>query len=275
MTEEQIWKQSSAENWARNLDSIEAVVADLGRRFMARVAVTPGAQVLDIGCGGGVTSRELASRVGPEGRVLAVDVNEAVLVRARARGDDLPHLSYLLGDAEKMDLGDAVFDLALSRFGVMFFADPLAAFRNIHRALKPGGTLVFACWQALEENPWFLEAMTTVAAEVPNPLDLPRNDGPGPFSMADLGGLRSLLAKADFRDIKTDSLEGQMNIGTNLEAALDFAATAGPTRDMFAEAPAGAAARARAALKALYSRHQGPEGIAMPCKAWVARAVRP
>ncbi len=275
MSDERLWREASAENWALNLDRIEAVVADLGRRFMALVTVAPGWNVLDIGCGGGVTSRDLAAQVGRQGRVLGVDISEAVLVRARARGGDLPQLSYRQGDAEKMDLGEAAFDLALSRFGVMFFGDPLAAFRNIGHALKPGGALVFACWRALEQNPWFLEAMTRVAAEISNPPELPGNDGPGPFSMAGPEALRRLLAEAGFDEITIDSLAGQMNIGCNLEAALDFAMTAGPTRDMFAEATPEEAARARAALKALYSRHQGADGVAMPCKAWVVRAVRP
>src|SRR3954453_14228225 len=138
--------------WAKIREPLERQLAPLGRRALAALAPQPGESVLDIGCGGGDTALELARAVAPDGTVLGVDLSAAVLAFAQRAAKGCERVRFVEADAQLFPFEPASFDAAFSRFGVMFFADQIAAFVNIRRSLKPNGRLAFVCWRALEEN---------------------------------------------------------------------------------------------------------------------------
>jgi ubiquinone/menaquinone biosynthesis C-methylase UbiE len=139
--------------WAEVRELLELQLAPLGRRALLALAPNPGESVLDIGCGGGETALDLARAVAPDGEVVGVDLSAAVLAFAKRAADGCERVRFVHADAQAFRFEPASFDAAFSRFGVMFFTDPAAAFSNIRRSLKPNGRLAFVCWRALEENP--------------------------------------------------------------------------------------------------------------------------
>ncbi len=139
--------------WAEVRELLELQLAPLGRRGLAALAPHPGESVLDIGCGGGETALDLVRAVAPDGTVVGIDLSAAVLAFAQRAAQGCERVRFVQADAEVFPFEPASFDAAFSRFGVMFFADPAAAFINIRRSLRPNGRLAFVCWRALEENP--------------------------------------------------------------------------------------------------------------------------
>ena len=192
-----------APTWVELEDQLEQVGGGPGEWAMDRLSLGPGALVLDVGCGTGRTTLALARRVAPGGQAVGVDISDEMLMRAQehAEAAGTENVSFVHADAQVHDLGDAAFDAAYSRFGVMFFADPVAAFGNIRRALKPGGSLGFVCWQSVFDNEWmFVPGAAAMAATGTTP-PLPGPEEPGPFAFADAGRMRSILEKAGFSDI--------------------------------------------------------------------------
>ena len=145
------WNEQSGPKWVEQQGQLDRLLATLGAVVMHRLALRPGQRVLDVGCGCGHTTLDLAGRVAPTGSVLGVDVSGPMLTRARERARDLPNVTFLQGDAQTHRFEPASVDAIFSRFGVMFFAEPDMAFRNFQRALKPGGRLVFVCWRTPRE----------------------------------------------------------------------------------------------------------------------------
>ena len=170
--------------WAEVRELLELQLAPPGRRALAALALNSGESVLDIGCGGGATALDLARAVAPDGTVVGVDRSAAVLAFAQRAAKGCERVRFVQADAQVFPFEPASFDAAFSRFGVMFFTDPTAAFINIRRGLRPNGRLAFVCWRALEENP--LDILPLRAASVhlpPQPAHDP--DAPGPFAFAD------------------------------------------------------------------------------------------
>ncbi len=153
--------------WAEVREPLERQLAPLGRRALAALAPSPGESVLDIGCGGGETALDLARSVAPDGTVVGVDLSAAVLVFARRAAKGCERVRFVQADAQVFLFEPASFDAAFSRFGVMFFADPTAAFINIRRSLRPNGRLAFVCWRALEENPLDLLPLRAASPHLP------------------------------------------------------------------------------------------------------------
>ena len=195
----EFWSQL-APTWLELEDQIEEVGGLPGQLAMDRLKLLPGQRVVDLGCGSGRTTLELASRVGPGGEVVGVDIAAEMLARGRERAARLGagNIEFLHADVQAHDLGETRFDAAYSRFGVMFFTDPVAAFANVRRALRPGGALSFVCWQSVFDNEWMLipgAAVATVTGSLP-PMPAPAE--PGPFSLADPGRVRAVLDAAGF-----------------------------------------------------------------------------
>jgi SAM-dependent methyltransferase len=181
----------------RNRESNELLLARLGHKS--------GERVLEIGCGTGPTTVRLAEMVGPEGRVVAVDISAPMLAVARERTQKagFANAEFVLGDAQVAALGPAGFDLATSRMGVMFFADPVAAFHNILGALKPGGRLVFACWAQLSENPHWLFTHEIAVKHLGAPAPRPAHE-PGPHAFGDPDYLQDMLTRAGFATVAVE-----------------------------------------------------------------------
>jgi SAM-dependent methyltransferase len=160
----------------------------------------PGQRVADLGCGSGRTTLELASRVGHDGVVVGVDISAEMLVRGRERAarPGAGNIEFLHADIQVHDMGEARFDAAYSRFGVMFFTDPVAAFANIRRALRRRGVLSFVCWQSVFDNEWMLIPGAAVAAVTGSLTAMPGPSEPGPFSLADPDRVHAVLDAAGF-----------------------------------------------------------------------------
>jgi SAM-dependent methyltransferase len=249
--------------------------------FLAMIAgaasLQPGDHVLDIGCGCGATTLAVARIVVP-GQATGIDLSGPMLARARARAGaaGMANAVFWQGDAQVHPFAPATFDTVISRFGVMFFADPAAAFTNIRSAMRPGGRLVIACWQPLAANPWLLVPATALAEHVPSPAP-PPGDGPGMFAFADAGRLRQILTAAGWRDIKITPQHAQVLVGGggSVDDAVEFVRTGSTGRSMLAEADPGSVARAVASLHATLARHADSDGVRLGAAVWLAQAVAP
>lgn len=214
-----------APTWLELESNLEQIGGLPGRMAMDRLELVAGQTVLDVGCGLGGTTLELASRVAP-GDVLGVDIAEGMISSARERAErvEAGNVVFLLADAEVDDLGEARFDAAFSRFGVMFFANPVAAFSNIRRSLRPGATLSFACWQTVFDNEWML-VPGMAAMSVLGPMEMPDPEAPGPFSLADPDRVRRVLEGAGFGDIVVDPHKDQVESAEDLVPVLASTST--------------------------------------------------
>lgn len=271
---ETFWKEEGGEKWVENIDLLERQLGPLTETLMDRYAAAAGESVLDVGCGGGPTSIMLAGRVGESGRVLGVDISEIILDIAKRRGRGIHNLEFRTADAGSEDLGYGAFDLVFSRFGLMFFSRPLAAFKNLHRHLRSGGRMVFMCWRTLEENLWMTvpaDAAFTVLPRPEPPQEEPDPDTPGPFSLGERGRLEYLLDAAGFRDLRLETVDIDMQMG-NLDDAGHMATQLGPAAKVIQEAPDEDREAAVAAIKEALREYQTPSGVVIPSAAWIAAA---
>ena len=189
------WNTGAGPVWAELQDMLDRQLDPLGRAAQQALDVAPGERVLDIGCGCGHTTLALAEAASPNGQVLGVDISGPMLAVARGRAATNPVIRFIEADAQTADLPSGAFDAAYSRFGVMFFADPAAAFGNIRRAVRAGGRLGFVCWRAFSENLWMRGPAEAAAAFLPS-APAPDPEAPGPFAFADPSRVRRILEEA-------------------------------------------------------------------------------
>ena len=221
------WVASPGFRERRNQESLALLLAHLGLRG--------GESVLEIGCGTGALTLPLAEAVGEHGRVVAVDISEPMLGAARQKVEErrLPNVTLLSGDAQVFAFEPAAFDVATSRMGVMFFADPAAAFGNIKSGLKPGGRLVFACWAPLAENKHWLISYDVAFRHLGPPSPPPAHE-PGPLAFGDPDYIRGILTAAGFAEIAVDRAHPTIICGTPDEEARQAVAM-GPTARLLEE----------------------------------------
>jgi SAM-dependent methyltransferase len=255
--------------WAEVREPLERQLAPLGRRALAALAPRPGERILDIGCGGGETTRDLAKAVAPDGAVVGIDLSAAVLAFARRAAKDYACVRFVQADAEAYPFEPASFDAAFSRFGVMFFADPVAAFINIRRSLRPDGRLAFVCWRALEENQLDALPLTAASAHLP-PLPAHDPEAPGPFAFADASRLRRILQTAGFDEIEIIAHDEQVGSG-NLDTMLTVCSRVGALGKILRENPELRAAVLPAVRSAL-AAYDGPDGVSLNAATWVVTA---
>jgi SAM-dependent methyltransferase len=268
------WNEQAGPTWVEQCEMLDAMLEALGCEAMDRAPVTRGASVLDVGCGTGASALQLSERVGPSGSVTGLDISEPMLALARRRVRDARagNVRFEVADAQTHPLPES-FDLIFSRFGVMFFIDPEAAFANLLRGLRPGGWLVFLCWQEVGRNPWMLEPLRAVAQHVPLPPP-PEPNAPGPFAFADAGRVAGILERAGFSDARLEPLERPLELGRgSIERAVEFVMSVGPTASLLRSAP-DAAPAAIGAIRAALEPHMTPEGVRMSSAAWLATARR-
>jgi SAM-dependent methyltransferase len=266
------WNAVAGETWARLQDRLDHQLEPLGRRGMRELQLTAGQRVLDIGCGTGQTTLALAQAVGPQGAVLGVDISHPLLEVARRRAIEggVGNASFLEADAQTAAFDTAGFDVAFSRFGVMFFADPVAAFRNVRSALKPGGRLTFVCWRAQAENPVMTVAMSAAAPFLP-PMPPPADpSAPGPFAFADPQRPRGVLTEAGFSDIAITAHDAKVG-GGDLDQTLDLSLRVGPLGSFLRENPDRRDAAVAAVRQAL-AAHDGPDGVKLDSATWIVSA---
>jgi SAM-dependent methyltransferase len=228
--------------------------------------------VLDVGCGCGATAIGLAARVGASGRVVGLDLSAPMLERARERARGLP-IDFLLGDAATHALAPGSFDVLFSRFGVMFFDEPVAAFAHLRGALKRDGRVAMVVWQSLAANPWVSVPIAAVA-DVVEPPALGAAGEPGPFSLADPKHVATLLRDAGYTDVDLEGHDMEMTIGGGLplEAAVEFSIEHGPLRRVLASATPQVRTAAADRVADALSRYDGPSGVRMPAAVWIITA---
>lgn len=266
------WDGDTGEFWAENADRFDAGVAAHHARLLAAAAISETDAVLDVGCGRGQTTRDAARRA-TAGSALGVDLSSRLLGLARdlAERDGLANVTFQQADAQTHPFPERHFDLAVSRHGCMFFADPEAAFANIARALRPGGRLVLVTWQPLERNEW--QTSFRAALSVGRELPVPPSGTPGPFSMSEPDAVRGLLGSAGFVDVAVGDLREPMYFGADVDDAFGF--VAGQCAWMLRDLDEATTARALAALRADLTRHRTDRGVRYDSAALLIEARRP
>ena len=250
------------------MDFYDAELRAHHEHLRAAYGISPGDSVLDVGCGTGLTTREAARAAAP-GRVVGVDVSERMLARAREL-TAADNVSYELGDAQVHRFEPAAFDVAISRFGTMFFSDPAAAFSNLAAALRPGGRLVLLIWQRREDNDWMQEIDAALgAARRPPPPDLDA------FSLGDPAATARLLEDAGFVDVHFDDVREPVFYGHDLDAALAVVRGFQDTTAALATLSDDEAARTVERLRELLAAHYSDDrGVALDARSWLVTARR-
>jgi SAM-dependent methyltransferase len=276
----EFWNGPAGEKWVVFQDRLDATVGPLGLAAMERLAPAPGERVLDVGCGCGDTSFELARRVGPEGHVAGVDISASMLGRARARAEALSDLSVSFdnADAETHAFEANSRDAMFSRFGVMFFQNPAKAFANIRTALVPGGRVAFVCWRAVTENEWFSIPLAAAAKHLELPAPTPLGQ-PGPFAFRDDGLVREYLSEAGLTDIAIEPLDEMLVAGgaASIEDTTSFLMQQGPMARALNTVEADEATRAKVAgsvREAIAPYHDG-EALRLHSATWIVSARAP
>jgi SAM-dependent methyltransferase len=265
------WNGPTGEAWASNAGDHDRELKKLGDAALEALAAGTGESVLDVGCGPGTTTLTLARSVGAGGRVVGVDISAPVLALARRRAAGEGNVTFVQADAQTTVPHGAPFDAVFSRFGLMFFDQPEAAFANLHRATAPGGRLAFVCWQAAAANPWYLAPAMAVMG-IPG-VDLPPPPGPvdpGPFAFADPDRVRRILTAGGWSGAEVWPYTDE--IIEDLDRRVDFSLRQGPAARALASAAGGVRevviSRVRDALAAYANDGQVRLGRA----AWVVTA---
>lgn len=239
----------------------------------------PGGRVLDLGCGFGDTTQQLAALVGPDGEAVGVDVSEPFVAAARGEveGADVDNVRFLSGDVQVMDLGTG-FDYAFSRMGIMFFANPVQALRNVRSAL-PGGRFCAIVWRRKLDNAWLNRAEQVVEGylERPEETDEP-TCGPGPFSMADADTVSEQLSIAGFEEISLQRCDLPIKIGNELEHAVEFNMALGPAGEvlrLWGDRVEEIRPKIAADLRETLAEFDGPDGVIAPASTWIIGATAP
>ena len=265
------WNATAGQTWARFQEQLDRQIEPLGLEAMRALAPKSGERILDVGCGCGQTSLELATRVTASGAVTGADISVPMLEVARKRvvppGAATPQFRQV--DAQTGDLGEGVFNAVFSRFGVMFFANPVAAFTNLRKALKPDGRLAFVCWRPFQENIWMRAPMEAAQSFLPPaaPMD---PLAPGPFAFADPDRPRGILADAGFTDIRVHAFNASIG-GSSVDQTVELAFRVGPLGAALRENPDRATAVGDAVRQAV-SEYETPGGVLMPAAVWIVQA---
>ena len=240
---------------------------------LAAAAPKRGERVLDVGCGTGTTVLRLAEGVGPSGRVLGVDISEQQLALARQRvaAASVNQAQLVLDDAATHHFAPETFDLGFSRFGVMFFADPAAAFRNIRGAMMRSGRLLLAVFRSGPENPWATASVAAISHLVPPPAPLGPEE-PGQFSWSDPARVKRILDNAGFRNVVLTPLDLSFVMGRNAAEAAEFATFIGQGARLLNGQPDETRQAAHVAFEAFFKPHEGPNGVTLPGALWLVSA---
>jgi SAM-dependent methyltransferase len=268
------WNGAVGARWVRDQEIYDDLYGAHCSVALAGARLAAGDSVLDIGCGCGATSLQAAERTGSGGLVVGVDISAPMIARARARARDagLPRMRFDVADVQTAALGMARFDAAISRFGVMFFDDPVRAFSNVRAALRGGGRLSFVCWRSTEENPWISVPERAAAPLVP--IATPSGAGPGPFSFADAARVQGILDSAGFARVVMAPFDVELTFRGTLRACAPFIAQFGALGRALASADEPTRARAVTAVEDALRPYARREGLVMPSAAWVVTAVR-
>jgi len=270
------WNGPGGRRWADRRDMHDEVLAPISERLFARARVAPGERVIDVGCGCGGTTLEVARRVGAKGRVIGLDVSVPMIARARERTPADAAVEFVLADATAHAFAPEWANLLFSRFGVMFFADPALSFANIRKGLARGGRVVFACWREPKLNPWLMIALKATYMHAPRLPDVGPED-PGPFSFANEERVRRILGQAGFDKIALTPIDLELDIaaGKGFEAALATSLEIGPTSRALEGQSDDVRAAAAAEIRAALAPHRRGDSVPLGAAIWIVQAINP
>jgi ubiquinone/menaquinone biosynthesis C-methylase UbiE len=274
----QAWDGPLYDRFVRFREIVTSGLGVHGERGIELADPRPGERVLDIGCGFGDTAQRLAKLVGPSGEVVGVDASERFIETAVAEAAQAgaENVGFIAADVQEVEL-PGPFDLAYSRFGTMFFANPVAALRNVRRSLTPEGRLAMVVWRRREDNTWLYRAQQIVEAIVSRPEEYEEPTcGPGPFSMADADTTSEVLVRAGFAEISLSRCDEPIGIGRDVEEAIELVTALGPAGEILRLAGDRAAhlhAKVHDALRDGLAEFVGTGGLVAPASTWIVTAA--
>ncbi|MEO8693180.1 MAG: class I SAM-dependent methyltransferase [Acidimicrobiales bacterium] len=265
------WDGDEGDDWATDWQRYDRAVAGYHGPLLDRAAITRASVVLDVGCGNGETTRA-AARIAGDGSALGVDLSSRMLERARERSaaEGLGNTRFEQVDAQVHDFGSERFDVVVSRFGAMFFADRQAAFTNIAGAVRQGGRLAMVAWQDVDNNEWISALRSALA--LGRMLPSPPMGGPGPLGLADPDGVRAVLANAGLGNVEIEPFDGPFWIGEDADDAFAFARRTGIVRGLLHGLDEPAQTRALATLQQVIVEHEATDGVVFRSAVWLISA---
>jgi SAM-dependent methyltransferase len=267
------WNSSEqAAHWITHQEHYDRMLAPFTDIMLVAAALAPGDHVLDVGCGCGATTLAAAQAVAP-GEAVGVDLSAPMLARARdnAALSGLANATFEQGDAQDHHFA-RTFDVVISRFGIMFFADPVAAFANLRAATRPAGRMAFVCWQPLTANEWLTIAGAALAEHVPLP-DPAEPDAPGMFALAEPSRIQRILSDAGWRQVTVTSKEIPILVGGgSLDDAVAFLRNGSLGRKMLDGTDDVTQARAIQSVRRALAGHADPDGVRLGAAVWLVQA---
>ncbi len=269
------WTRAAVGEWLRHEDRLEAMARPFGQAMLGAAALMPGEWVLDVGCGAGTTTVDAARRVAHGGIAIGADISPRMLSRARqhAACRGVSNVDFVEADAQTYDFGTATFDAVISRFGMTFFDDPLAAVANLARALRSGGRLAVVVSQEPLNNELIALAVTAAAPCLGVP-DLDASGAPGQFAFADGDRLVHILGDTGFRSVRRESVVRPVWVGADVDDTVAYLTSRPEARELFAAHGREAIEAALEAVRAALSPYAGPAGVVVDDAAWLVTAIR-
>lgn len=267
------WNGPGGQRWADRQETQDILLAPIAELLIDRAQIMSAERAIDIGCGSGALSIAVAEKVGPSGHVLGIDVSAPMLVRARQVAPQGFPIDFVLADATIYPFERASADLLISRFGVMFFAEPARSFGNLRNALKSSGRLAFVCWREPRENPFFMTPLQAVYKHVAKLPPLGPED-PGPFAFASEQRVRRILSEAGFSDVRMERCNLALDpaVGRGLEAAVKSALDIGPAARALAEQPPEVVAAAAQSIREALAPHVRGQSVLLDASIWIVTA---
>lgn len=272
------WNREEAAHWVVEADRYDAMLRPFGELAMERSRLQSGDRVLDVGCGCGQTTRAIARAVGPGGTVTGIDLSEPMLRRARdsTAAAGVENVTFEAGDAQTHPFPDGVFDAVFSRFGVMFFADSVAAFANLRRATRPRGRIAFVCWRDFDAQQWLMVPGAAALEYVPMP-DLGEPGAPGMFALADRDRVAEMLSSAGFVDIAIDAVDAPLVLGGGgqVDDVMRFLDGSNVIRTLLEGADEATVQNVMRAIRRSLEPYQTDAGVVLGAGVWIVRANAP
>jgi ubiquinone/menaquinone biosynthesis C-methylase UbiE len=267
------WNGAGGQHWTDRQQMQDVLLAPVSDILINRARAEIGERIIDAGCGCGATTTALARKVGTTGHVLGIDISAPMLVRARQLAPAGLPVDFMLADATVYPFDPASFDLLVSRFGVMFFAEPALSFANMRKALRPSGRLAFACWRQPRDNPWLMAPLQAAYKHVPKLAQLGPED-PGPFSFAAEQRVHRILGEAGFSGIAMEpcNLSLDVAVGRGLDAAVQGALEIGPASRALEGHPEHVRAAATASIREALATFAKGDAVPLPASIWIVTA---
>jgi SAM-dependent methyltransferase len=267
------WNGPGGQHWTDRQQAQDILLASISELLIDRARAKAGDRIVDVGCGCGATSIAFAQKVGGSGHVLGIDISAPMLARARQIAPAGLPVDFVLADATVYPFDPASIDLLVSRFGVMFFAEPTLSFANMRKALRPSGRLAFACWREPRENPWLMTPLQAVYKHAPR-LPQPGPEDPGPFAFASEARVNRILSEAGFSGIGMEACDLWLDVagGRGIDAAVEAALEIGPAARALDGQPPDVISAATVSIREALKPFARGQSVPLPASVWIVTA---